>query len=145
MQRLSAVILTFCLILPLLMAAGGCSDGRPKRVPASGQVLIDGKPLDYGYVQFSPSDSRPSIGQLDANGHFVLSCFDLGDGAVTGLHKVSVNGQEPIGQEVIKWHAPKKYADPRTSQLTQNITGPTDSIKIELTWGGETGPVIERH
>src|ERR1051326_2925110 len=98
-SRTQFVILAICFVV-----AAGCSDGRPKRVPVSGQVLIDGKPLAYGYVQFSPSDSRPSTGQLDANGHFVLSCFDVGDGAVTGLHKVSVNGQEPIGQEVIKWH-----------------------------------------
>jgi hypothetical protein len=145
MRRLSATKLEYCLLLPLLIASAGCSDGRPKRVPVSGQVLIDGKPLTHGYVQFSPNDSRPSTGQLDTNGRFVLTCFEIGDGAVTGTHKVSVSGQEPIGEETIKWHAPKKYADPRTSQLTQNIAGPTDAIKIELTWGGEKGPIVERH
>ncbi len=87
---------------------------------------------------------RASTGQLDANGRFTLACFEPGDGAVIGLHKVSVLAQEPIGQESIKWHAPKKYADPDTSNLTQEIRNPTDSIVINLTWGGQTGPFTER-
>lgn len=128
----------------MLTAAIGCGDGRPKRVPVSGQVLIDGKPLTRGYVQFAPGDSRASTGGLDANGRFSLTCFEMNDGAVTGKHVVTVMSQEPIGQETIKWHAPKKYASTTTSGLQQEITGPTDSVKIELTWGVEKGPFVER-
>jgi hypothetical protein len=131
-------------VLALLGAAVGCGDGRPKRVPVSGHVLIDGKPLTRGYVQFAPGDSRASTGGLDADGHFVLTCFEMGDGAVTGKHKVSVMAQEPIGQETIKWHAPKKYANANTSGLEEEISGPTDAVKIELTWGGEKGPIVEK-
>jgi len=139
----------FSHLLPLvalgaLAATTGCGDGRPARVPVSGRVLIDGKPLTHGYVRFAPADSRASTGQLDANGRFALTCFDPGDGAVIGLHKVSVMAQEPIGQETIKWHAPKMYADPELSKLTQEITGPTDSIVINLTWGDRGGAFTER-
>jgi hypothetical protein len=139
-RQLLAAIAAACII-PIV----GCGDARPQRVHVGGQVLIDGKPLTHGYVQFAPPDSRASRGQLDSNGRFVLSCYEPGDGAVIGTHSVAVMGQEPIDQETIKWHAPKKYAEPRTSQLTQKITGPTDAIKIELTWGGEPGPFTERH
>jgi hypothetical protein len=121
----------------------GCGDGRPKRVPVSGQVLIDGQPLTFGFVRFAPPDSRPSTGELDRNGHFALTCFEPGDGAVTGKHKVTVMGQEAIGHETIKWHAPKKYANPSTSGLEQEITGPTDTVKIEITWDGKKGPIVE--
>src|SRR5262245_59599659 len=130
--------------LLLLSAVVGCGDGRPKRVPVSGQVLIDGKPLTHGYIQFAPGDSRASTGGLDADGHFVLTCFEMGDGAVTGKHKVSVMSQEAIGQETIKWHAPKKYANAKTSGLEQEITGPADDVKIELTWGSEQGQLVEK-
>jgi hypothetical protein len=132
------------LIVLALLATLGCSDGRPERVPVSGQVLIDGQPLTHGYVQFAPADSRASTGALDSSGHFTLTCFEPGDGAVTGKHKVTVMSQEPIGQETIKWHAPKMYANPNESGLEQEITGPTDSIKIELTWGGAKGPIVEK-
>lgn len=127
-----------------LVTAVGCGDGRPQRVPVSGHVLIDGKPLTHGYVQFAPGDSRASTGGLDADGHFELTCFEIGDGAVTGKHTVSVMSQEAIGQETIKWHAPKKYANVNTSGLEQEITGPTDAVKIELTWGNEKGPIVEK-
>ena len=131
-------------VLFAILAAAGCGDGRPARVPVSGQVLIDGQPLTHGYVRFTPANSRASTGQLDSQGRFTLTCFESGDGAVIGTHKVSVMAQEPIGQESIKWHAPKKYADPETSNLTQQITAPTDSIVINLTWGSQTGPFTER-
>ncbi len=132
-----------CALL-FLSAVVGCGDGRPTRVPVSGHVLIDGKPLTHGYVQFAPADSRASTGGFDVDGRFVLTCFEMGDGAVTGKHKIAVMAQEAIGQETIKWHAPKKYANAATSGLEREITGPTDSIKIELTWGGEKGPIVER-
>ncbi len=37
----------------------GCGDGRPTRVPISGQVLIDGKPLTTGAVRLVPAGARP--------------------------------------------------------------------------------------
>jgi hypothetical protein len=141
MRNRSIAVVSALLVLCVVV---GCGDGRPTRVPVSGQVLIDGRPLTHGYVQFAPADSRASTGGLDADGRFVLTCFEMGDGAVTGKHKVTVMGQEAIGQETIKWHAPKKYASAATSGLEQEITGPTDSLKIELTWGGEKGPIVER-
>jgi hypothetical protein len=122
----------------------GCSDGPPTRVPVSGRVTIDGKPLTHGYVRFAPADTRASSGSLDSQGHFTLTCYEPGDGTVLGVHHVTVMGQEAIGSETIKWHAPKKYADPATSGLTREITGPTDSIQIELTWGDQKGPIVEK-
>ena len=90
-----------------------------------------------------PPATRASTGELDKDGRFVLSCYEIGDGAVTGKHRITVMGQEPIGQETIKWHAPKKYTDPDESGLEQEITGPTDAVKIEITWGGVKGPIVE--
>jgi hypothetical protein len=135
----------FSFVLVALCVTTGCGDGRPARVPVSGHVLIDGKPLTHGYVRFSPANSRASTGPLDANGRFELTCFEPGDGVVIGKHAVAVMSQEPIGQTATKWHAPKKYADPESSGLTQEITGPTDSITINLTWDGQPGPFTERY
>lgn len=135
-----------CLLVLVCALAGtaGCSDGRPERVPVSGQVLIDGMPLTKGFVRFTPPDSRAAAGSLDEDGHFTLTCFEPGDGAVLGTHRITVIARESIGQELLKWYAPKKYADPATSGLMQEITGPTDSVEIELTWAGAKGPFTER-
>jgi len=52
------------LLFLLSLFAIGCSDGRPDRVPVSGQVLIDGKPLTCGGVTFIPDGHRASHGTI---------------------------------------------------------------------------------
>jgi len=121
----------------------GCGDGRPSRVPVAGQVLIDGKPLTYGYVKFVKLGSRPAGGYVDDQGRFKLSCYTRDDGAIPGVYQVEVNAGESISGTQRKWHAPKKYANYEVSGLTQEITEPTDSVVINLKWDGGK-PFIER-
>lgn len=118
----------------------GCSDGRPKRVPVSGQILIDGQPLTHGFIRFAATDQRPSSGQIGPDGRFTLTCYETGDGAVLGSHQVMIMAQERIADDQYKWHTPKKYSSYATSGITQEITEPTDSLLIELTWGDERPP-----
>jgi hypothetical protein len=137
-NRFIVLLFVTAMGVPLVV---GC-DGRPKRVPVSGQVLIDGKPLTYGAVRFVPSDARQAGGQLDTEGKFALSCFEIGDGVVLGTHRVEVDAGERLSDTKTRWHAPKKYADQRTSGLTREIDGPKEDLLIELTWDGGK-PFIE--
>jgi hypothetical protein len=114
----------------------GCSDERPDRVPVSGQVLLDGVPLSQGSVRFVPAGGRPSIGKLDEQGRFTMTCFDGGDGVIPGKHRVAVTGSKILSETKIQWFAPPKYADFRTSGLEFAINEPNDNLKIELTWQG---------
>jgi hypothetical protein len=125
------------------LAAAGCSDGRPERVPVSGTVLIDGQPLKFGSIMFIHPASRPSGGSIDSNGHFVLSCYEEGDGAVLGKHRVKVTACQPIDERSNRWHAPKKYADEQTSGIEIDIAEPADDLAINLTWSGGQ-PFVER-
>ncbi|MEX2309185.1 MAG: hypothetical protein WD738_16415 [Pirellulales bacterium] len=134
---------TSLLLLIATVVAIGCGDGRPKRLAVSGQVLIDGKPLGYGFVRFVPQGSRPSGGRLDEQGRFTLSCYGANDGIIPGVHRVEVDGSESISATQTKWHAPKKYFRYKSSGLQQEITGPTDSLVINLTWDGGK-PFVER-
>jgi hypothetical protein len=132
---------TTYVCLPVIIACclafcAGCGDGRPRRVPVSGTVLIDGQPLAHGSIQFISDSTRPAGGSLDSEGRFVLSCYEVGDGAITGKYQVAVAGKEYISETRSRWHAPKKYASPRTSGLEVEISEPTDDLKIELTWDG---------
>jgi hypothetical protein len=121
------------IIFPLL---SGCGDGRPSRVPISGQVLIDGQPLKHGFVTFVPTGARASVGKLDDQGRFTLGCFEQADGAVVGLHRVQVAAGELLSETRTRWHAPKKYADFKTSGLEKEVSESTDTLQIELTWDG---------
>lgn len=115
----------------------GCGDGLPKRVPVSGKVIIDGEPLTFGNIRFVPEGHRSSYGKLDSEGRFSLSCFDEGDGAVTGTHRVQISASEILAGSKVKWHAPKKYSGVSKSGLVIDITEPTEDVLIELTWDGE--------
>lgn len=120
----------------------GCGDGRPTRVPISGQVLIDGEPLARGTVKLVPTGARPSSGKIGPDGRFVLSCYEGEDGAIPGTHRVAVAANEALGDTAMKWYAPKKYADFRNSGLTVTIDEENPDLKIELTWDGGK-PYIE--
>jgi hypothetical protein len=114
----------------------GCGGGRPKRVPVSGRVLIDGQPLTYGFIRLVPQNARPASAEIGPDGRFTLKTFEDGDGAVLGTHIVTIAANEYVSETVQRWHAPKKYADPATSGLTTTITGPTNSLVIPLSWNG---------
>jgi hypothetical protein len=134
------------LIMSLsLLFAAGCDRGRPGIVPVSGQVTIDGKPLTQGQVMLYPEGHRASIGKLDSEGRFSLTCFEQGDGAPIGQHIATVTAVESMGEHANRWHAPKKYAS-KSSGVWVKIDGPTDDVKIELTWANEKhkAPFVEK-
>jgi hypothetical protein len=126
-----------------VLATVGCSDGRPERVPVSGTVLIDGKPLTKGSIMVIPSGQRPAGGSIGPDGRFMLSCYEINDGVVPGTHAVTVQATEHISERETRWLTPKKYGDAKASGLTVTIDGPTDDLKIELTWDGKQ-PFVER-
>jgi hypothetical protein len=131
------------LLVCAAITLAGCGDGRPERVPVSGTVLIDGQPLTRGYVKFVPADGRPSLGKLGDDGKFALTCFDGGDGAIPGTHRVQVSANRIISANKIEWYAPRKYADFRTSEIEIQVVEPVDNLTIELTSGGRKMPYIE--
>lgn len=106
--------------------------------------MIDGEPLTKGYIRFVPSDARSVGSRIDAEGRFYFTGEGgPDDGLPPGKHRIEVAASEPIDDVSMKWFAPKKYADFRTSGLEQTIDTPTDSLMIELTWGDQEGPFVE--
>ncbi|MBA4068126.1 MAG: hypothetical protein C0501_31385 [Isosphaera sp.] len=124
-----------------VLAAAGC--GGPRVVPVSGRVLIDGRPVEHGFVRVAPDGHRAATGKLGPGGRFTLTTTDPDDGCVTGTHPAEVIALETLGPGAQKWHAPKAYGEAGTSGLTVSITGPTDDLAIDLTWGGGK-PFVER-
>ncbi len=139
MKLFAAMLLCFVFCFSI----SGCSDKTAGLVKVSGTVTVDGKPLQHGVVRFLPSGNRSSSGNLDENGNFSLSCYELNDGAFACLHQVEITATESLGQKGIKWWAPKKYASVAESGLTADISGPTDSLVFELKWNGGK-PFVEK-
>ena len=120
----------------------GCSE-EIERIPVRGRVLIDGRPLKYGYVTVTPQGARPAMGQLDQDGRFDLTTYKPGDGTVLGTHPITVNAGEVLDSVRVRWHAPKKYAGLTTSGLSIEVTRDMEEeVAVEITWGGHA-PFVE--
>ncbi|MFN5468428.1 MAG: hypothetical protein ACK5ZC_17240 [Pirellulaceae bacterium] len=86
---------------PVAMALGGilgCSPQQEATYPVDGLVRFpDGEPVQLGTVEFrrviaaNPEAPRwIARGTIDREGHFTLSTFQPGDGALAGNHEVIV-------------------------------------------------------
>jgi hypothetical protein len=132
------------IVVICVISIAGCDTSRPGMVPVSGRVTIDGKPVTAGQITVMPEGHRASIGKLDAEGRFTLSCFEPGDGAPIGQHIATVTSVESIDDHANRWHAPKQYAN-KANGVWVNIDGPTDNLKVELTWANsnQKGSFVE--
>jgi len=124
----------------------GCNDGRPRRVPVSGKVTLDGNPLSFGQVQFVAEHGRPAGAMIMPDGSFKLTCYELNDGCTLGTHRVAVTVAKPMSPTATQWLAPKKYSKTGSSGIEITIDEATEDLLIELE--GEDGkpfkPFIER-
>jgi hypothetical protein len=114
-----------------VLTCWGCGSGSgtlPSLVPVKGIVKYKGQPLTKGTVRFEPDGyGRMATAQIQPDGTFVLSTLSKDDGAVAGLHKVSIRDTGPSSKKEL---IPKKYVDPRTSKLTAEV----DSEHTEFTF-----------
>lgn len=116
----------------------GC-DTRPKRVPISGVVYIDGQPVKGGEIRLIPDNARPAQAEIDKEGRFALFTFDpqKPDGAVLGEHRLEIRAGEKIPGG-IRWTIPKKYGNAATSEKTLKVEKADNNVRIDLTWAGST-------
>lgn len=94
----------FLLGMGLLFTAG-CGDGKLRCYPATGKVLLNGKPYEGARVIFCPvgggeklQKERP-YGVTDQNGEFELTTFLKGDGAPVGDYNIMIRTGRPRGRE----------------------------------------------
>jgi hypothetical protein len=85
-------------IVPYVLALAalvGCSDGRLKIYPVTGQVLYNGQPLKGVDIALHPVDPKNNVGYpphatTDADGTFALTTYLKADGAPAGEYRVAV-------------------------------------------------------
>lgn len=131
------------ILTSTLVGVVGCGHNRPECTPVSGQVLIDGKPLAGGFIRLYPTNARAASAEIGPDGCFTLKTFEAGDGAVLGVHPVSVSWIEDLSDTKRRWRTPKKYADPTTSGLTVSVDKTTDTLTVNLSWEGGI-PFVEK-
>jgi len=114
-------------LVVLVLCFAGCSgsDDGPKTVTVSGEVILDGKPLEDGEIVFLPADGqgRSDAGRI-SEGHYSFE-------STLGEKKVDIQSWQEIPGTVKKLESgeeggeveqvvPAKYNDETT--LTANVT-----------------------
>src|SRR5690348_7516913 len=90
-QQRAAFRTSLAVLAMLLCQLGGCKNANElETAPASGKVLLDGKPLSRGTVTFVPPRGRVANGDIQSDGTFKLSTYRSNDGAIVGKHKATV-------------------------------------------------------
>jgi hypothetical protein len=133
--------LRFLGIACVLSFMGGCGPPgakTPSFYPVKGQVLLDGRPVQFAIVSLSPKgvdddEGPPATGQTNANGEFSIRTM-MGpgyDGALPGEYWISLsaprkapedaNGAKPTA-------IPQKYRNPRTAKIPVSVGEQTNDI-----------------
>ena len=131
-------VLVGLMVAIVLIAAGGC-DRRPSRVPVSGQVTVDGEPLEFGSITFyAVAGGRPGGASLADGGNYSVTMHDPNDGLPPGKYTVTVAAADWVSDKACRWHAPKHYQDAKTSGLTAEIKNEATTMNFNLTWKGDS-------
>lgn len=123
-------------------------DGLPPAIPVTGTVSYKGKPLGQATVVFlapvpGKNRSLAAVGVTDPDGRFVLRTFRDHDGAIAGLHRVTIHksitvspGDRPLvpnergdilDTPVVRHLIPQKYSASDTSGLTAEVSPEGDN------------------
>ena len=132
----------FTIVPALALLVAGCGEAKKpweKVVPASGQVTLDGNPVEGAQITLIPTATdvpetiRPSATTL-AGGNYFLGTFGSQDGAPAGEYKVSAVWFKTVnsGGTMVRGSnaLPGKYASPDTSGLTIVINETETSVPV---------------
>jgi hypothetical protein len=135
------------LAVALLLLATGCGSNRPAVAPVRGSITIDGRPVTVGRIMFYPKEGRAATAPINPDGTYVLTTFDAEDGALPGMHKVTVISTELVApppprpdeeykvdgkMPIVKWLVPQRYSDPTTSDLKAEVKSQANTIDFGL-------------
>jgi hypothetical protein len=115
-----------CLAL-LICCLAGCQQRQPL-AKYKGKVLYKNQPLTNGSVMFQPEAGIPSRGNIQPDGSFELTTYNLNDGATIGKNKVRVVSTTVVNQDATQGEIgtgssviPAKYADFSTTPLEVTV------------------------
>lgn len=153
MNRMSipaAEALVICATLCLL--AGGCGPKRPATLfPVKGRVTCKGQPVTCGTIAFYPAEGRMAAGDIGPDGHYSLTTFKSGDGALPGRHRVTVDSKRAPSEppqpksrreekvvfdmpvvNKIQWLVPEVYSRADKTPLSAEVTSGENTIDFNL-------------
>jgi predicted small lipoprotein YifL len=127
----------------------GCGPAGPLVAPVRGKVMYKDKPVPKANIVFTPAEKSgmSAMGITDENGEYELTTFGRNDGAILGLHKVSIAARAPYDGKVPpgmgaayleeletqgKPLIPERYFNVEKSGLTADVKSGSNTINFTL-------------
>ena len=130
-RGLGVIVLAACAISQFALLSGCGSSDRPKTIPVTGHVTVNGQaPGEPGKIFFAPTqaaagyDKRPASGGFTADGAYRVMSWEPDDGLVPGHYSVTVMPGNPSATKI-----PQKYLQINSSGLEVDV--PVDQGPIE--------------
>jgi len=136
--RLAGTALTALFTLSLVVGCGGSDVGNGVNV--TGNVTLDGQPLDQGTVAFiGENGAAAAVGQI-TNGSFTLSQSANASGIEPGTYQVKVESwkvqpgavQEDGSFAEGELAIPEKYTDAKTSGFSADVASDGGSFEFAM-------------
>ena len=137
--------------LSLVLMAGGCGgSGDPNLVSVKGTVTHLDRPVAGATVTFHAEDgSGSAFGLSDADGTYTLTTAPGNRGVLPGNYAVTITkikvsggdtlsedhpdyGKRPVARHSAKSVLPKKYGNPKSSNLTVTVEEDSSSFDFAL-------------
>ena len=129
-----------------LVGCGG--DSGPLRlptIPVKGKLTVDGKPygpclLTFGNLTDDPDTEKAkargqTIAKVSADGTFVLTTYQEGDGGFPGNYQVTLSGHRSDATAPM---SPYPVCKPATVEIAKSADGKPVEITVSLDSTGET-------
>lgn len=123
------------LALALLLAGCGGGGDKLELIPVTGNVTLNGQPLEGALVNFLGTDGLASTGLTDSAGNYVLKFDDKQPGCLAGAKVVNIvsnaadaEGADPDAPDP---KIPDRYN--RKSQLTAEVSSDNRTFDFKLT------------
>jgi hypothetical protein len=134
-MRIAGSNLGIAALVVLVVSEAGCmGSDRPKTVPITGHVTIDGQPPgEFGRLYFTPTQpaegysKRPGNGSFDVDGTYRVMSWAVDDGLVPGHYTVTLAPGIPNKTKI-----PPRYQPGATSGLEIDVPADKRGIDFDI-------------
>jgi hypothetical protein len=118
------------LMMATLAVFAGC-ETQVQPTTAGGTVTFDGKPVEGATVSFSPTGEggQIAVGKTDASGNFTLNTPGIGEGAVPGSYKVSIQKSTEVDPAAATFEDPRGMGGKMTEEQKEQMMSMSDAMK----------------
>jgi hypothetical protein len=126
-----ALFLTLSAAGSLLCAGCGSEAAvNTTTIPVKGKITYKGQPLIRGSVIFEPDGAgKEGRAEIQPDGTYVLATYKADDGAVPGVHRVSIEGATGKTKST---RIPIKFGSVNTSKLEVEVNKDKSDYPFEL-------------